>query len=91
MRGELEIIYDLAYNLYATDENEIITKRLRKTNMCATSFKKYISCMLDKGLVTKIGDNYKVTDKGKEYLKTYQIISSMVHNKTMESHKVMII
>ena len=76
-RGELDVIYDILYNLYT--ENQIISDRLRSINVTHLTFKKYAEFMHKKELI----NGFKVTDKAVNFLRLYQSLRSLVSDDVM--------
>ena len=68
-RGGLEIIADI---LLVAKEGEKKTQIVYKANLNFKRVGKYLPYLVDKGLIENRDNEYKTTERGKEFLKDYQ-------------------
>jgi predicted transcriptional regulator len=54
------------------------TQIVYKANLNFLIVKKYMNNLIEKGLMTKNDTRYYTTDKGRDFIKSYQEFSSMV-------------
>ncbi len=68
-RGRAEIIVDI---LSAAMEEAKKTQIVYKANLNFRRARKYLPYLEEKGLIENIGNEYKTTEKGKQFLRDYQ-------------------
>jgi predicted transcriptional regulator len=68
-RGGLEIIADI---LLVAREGEKKTQIVYKANLNFKRVGKYLPYLVDKGLIENRDNEYKTTERGKEFLKDYR-------------------
>ena len=70
-RGRLEIIADI---LTVARFGATITEIGYKANLHSTQVKSYIDYLEKKGLLEESGPLYKLSERGKEFLREYQMV-----------------
>lgn len=53
---------------------------MRRANLGYNQFKFYLALLLEKKLLKVEGDKFVITDKGREYVKTYFIITEIMES-----------
>ena len=74
-RGKLEIIADiLSVTLKGAKKTEIVYK----ANINFTRIEKYLPYLAEKGLLEHAHGEYRITEKGKEFLRDYQSVKEQL-------------
>ncbi|MBO8180138.1 MAG: winged helix-turn-helix transcriptional regulator [Archaeoglobus sp.] len=82
-RDRLEIIHDILSIIRKHGNSILPTPLLRYSNLSTQNFNRYMSELIEKGLVREIQDEngrryYTLTDKGFKFLEKYQKIREFI-------------
>ncbi len=76
-RNNLDIIAEI---LQITQEGARKTQIVYNANLNFLIVKKYLNNLIEKGLLNKNDTHYYTTDKGRDFIKSYQNFSSRMGN-----------
>jgi len=74
-RHRLEIYYRI---LNISKNTVLKTHIMYKANLSYRPFNEYLTILESRGLLGKSSNTFKITDKGIEFLKAYQIIKNLL-------------
>ncbi|RZN42971.1 MAG: hypothetical protein EFT35_01345 [Methanophagales archaeon ANME-1-THS] len=74
-RGKLEIIADI---LSATLKGAKKTELVYKANINFTRIERYLTYLMEIGLIEQIHGEYRITEKGREFLRDYQNVKEQL-------------